>query len=120
MMDDTVASDSAATVTASSTVENGSLVTPLGERRVRPEELVAALNRIEKRRGAALAGTVTLDDALRELQVDATAAEVWQEIEAGRLRSQTAATEKQVNRQQLYRKAAVVVACLLVTSLALR
>ena len=67
--------------------------------RVTPEELAAAITRLEARQGG-LDGTIPLGEAVQELGLNTTPEELLREIEAGRAhsqasRSQTARAEGQ-------------------------
>ncbi len=59
--------------------------TPAAQVRVTPQELAAALARLEARQGG-LEGTIPLGDAVQELGLSATPEELLREIEAGRAR----------------------------------
>ena len=59
--------------------------------RVTPQELAAALARLEARQGG-LDGTIPLGDAVQELGLNATPEELLREIEAGRARHQTSSS----------------------------
>jgi len=60
---------------------------PAAQVRVTPQELAAALARLEARQGG-LDGTIPLGDAVQELGLNATPEELLREIEAGRARQQ--------------------------------
>lgn len=61
--------------------------TPAAQVRVTPQELAAALARLEARQGG-LDGTIPLGDAVQELGLNATPEELLREIEAGRAQQQ--------------------------------
>lgn len=71
------------------------------ERRVTPEELAAALARLEVRKEVGqrhLEGTLPLGEAVQQLGLDATPEELWQEVQAGRTQPQTASRQSSSGR----------------------
>ncbi len=75
--------------------------------RVTPEELSRALAAIEARRQAEashLAGTIPIDQAVSELQLDSTSDEIWAEVQAQRDKA-AAAQREQVQQEQAAQQA---------------
>ncbi len=100
--------------------ETPTVTAPIEGKRVRPEELAAALSAIEARRTAAMNSTVVLQEALSELQIDATPEEVWQEIETRRKAEETATQAKVQKKRRRTIQGAVIAASLLGIALAVR
>ena len=82
--------------------------------RVTPEELAAAITRLEARQGG-LEGTIPLGDAVQELGLSATPEELLREIEAGRVRSQENHSQKPVPLSNRLRVSVVCALALLLS-----
>jgi hypothetical protein len=90
------------------------------ERRIRPDELADALSKIERRQHKVFTGTLPLGYTLRELKMDVSPTEVWQEVEANRLaKSNPRQTPRKFGKDR-YLKAGVGVLAVLASAVAIR
>ena len=83
---------------------------PAAQVRVTPEELAAAITRLEARRAGA-DGKIALGDAVRELSLDATPEEVLAEVQAGHNQAQSIKPRRPLSlgqRLRLYFAAALL------------
>ncbi|GAB4451500.1 MAG: hypothetical protein OHK0029_00780 [Armatimonadaceae bacterium] len=96
---------------------------PCALRHVRTDELLAALNAIEVRKGSAVVSSVPLGAALDKMQADTTPEEVWQEIYVQRLQQRKESTAERLQKQQERKRRfqiATALGAILVTAFSLR
>ena len=74
---------------------------PAAQARVTPQELAAAITRLEARRDGEAAGTISIGEAVTELGLTATPEAVWAEVQAARAQQITARQKRPSHRQRL-------------------
>lgn len=99
------------------------IVPPAAQIRVTPQELADALARLEARKEAGqrhLDGTVPIGEAVEQLGLDATADELWQEVQAGRTQAINAPLQRRQQKRLRFTGAAAALTLLLTGLLTLR